>query len=76
MLEAETDHQVGPGGGTAACQTKASGLLGLQLLQLHDLEAEGGGGGPSSWEASDDIDAAVLSALSVEDLREHVEVFG
>jgi hypothetical protein len=58
---------VQPGGGTAACQTDASGLLGLQLLQLHDLEAGGGGGTPSR----DNIDAGVLSALSGEELQEH-----
>ena len=54
-----------------ACQTGASGLLGLQLAQLHDLEI--GTSAASSWEAPAVADAGVLSALSVDQLREHLE---
>ena len=58
--------------GEAACQTEPSGLLGLQLAQLHDLEV--GTSSASSWEADSVIDAGVLAALTRQELREHHEM--
>ena len=58
--------------GEAACQTEASGLLGLQLAQLHDMEV--GTSSASSWETTSVIDAGVLAALTKDELRQRIEI--
>ena len=60
-----------PGG--AACQTPATGLLGVQLTQLHDLEVQTCAAA-SSWETPDGHDSGVVAALSLEELQQHAEL--
>ena len=66
------DDPAPPVPGEAACQTRGTGLLRLQLTQLHDLEVQTNA--TSSWEAPQGHDAGVLAGLSFEELQRHVEL--